>query len=90
MDDLRESVLAEIRRILATELQRSEPVEPHHELVKDLRLDSLGAVVLAVGLEDRFRVTLDEALGDTVVTVADLVEEVVKARDAAAGPGTAP
>ena len=53
-------VVAEIRRILGEELEWKGAVEPAHDLLKDLQLDSLGLTVLAVGLENRFRVKLSE------------------------------
>jgi acyl carrier protein len=66
-------ILAEIRRIFADELERTGPVEPTHELARDLGVDSVGAIVLAVGLEDRFRVKLADDDASAIVTVADLV-----------------
>jgi acyl carrier protein len=75
-DALEAEVLAEIRRIFAAELEREAPVEREHELLRELQVDSLGAIVLAVGLEDRFRVKLEESDTEGVVTVADLVERV--------------
>jgi acyl carrier protein len=76
MSDVRAAVLAEIRRILSTELEITDPVEPHHELARDLRVDSMGAIVLAVGLEDTFRVKLSDEDAGAVVTVGDLVDLV--------------
>ncbi len=76
MSDLATEILAEIRRILATELQFARPVELDHELAGDLELDSVGAIVLAVGLEDRFRVRLSEADAGAAATVRDLVAVV--------------
>lgn len=67
-----EDVLEEIRRIAASELEIARPVEPGHELIRDLELDSLGLITLAVGLENRFRVKLSEEDAAQVVTVADL------------------
>jgi acyl carrier protein len=66
-------VLTEIRRIAEAELDLRGAVEARSELVRDLGLDSLGAMVLAVGLENRFRVKLDEQDAGTLRTVADLV-----------------
>ena len=83
MADLAGEVLDEIRRILAAELEAAGPVEPAHELVRDLGVDSLGAIVLAVGLEDRFRVRLAEEDAARVRTVGDLVELVLRERGAA-------
>jgi acyl carrier protein len=69
-------VLAEIRRIFASELERAEPVELTHELLRELHVDSMAAIVLAVGLEDRFRIKLSEDDTVGVVTVEDLVRRV--------------
>lgn len=75
-DPLEVQVLTEIRRIFATELEREDPVQLTHGLARDLRVDSMAAIILAVGLEDRFRVTLTEEDTEGVVTVADLVRRV--------------
>ncbi len=74
--DVRSEILAEIRRIAAAELSHSGPVEPSHRLAADLGVDSIGAVVLAVGLEDRFRIRLSDEDTEGVVTVEDLVAVV--------------
>lgn len=83
-EPLEAQVLAEIRRIFATELERQGPVELTHGLLHELHVDSMAATILAVGLEDRFRVTLTEEDTVGVVTVADLVHRVC-ARVRAAG-----
>ncbi|HEX8439107.1 acyl carrier protein [Archangium sp.] len=69
-------VLFEIRRILAQELDWKGPVEPAHHLMRELQLDSLGLTVLAVELENRFRIRLsmEDSLG--VSTVGDLMRLV--------------
>ena len=80
--------LSEIRRILAEELEWTGSVEPGHELLGDLQLDSLGLTVLAVGLENRFRVRLTEEDGASVRTVGELARLVAaRAAAAAGGPG---
>ena len=79
MDDLRAEVLAEIRRILAADLEWPGPVELDDELAADLQVDSVGALVLAVALEDRFRVKLTGTEASSVVTVEDLVVVVERA-----------
>lgn len=70
-------VLDEIRRIVSQELEWSGAVEPAQHLMRDLQLDSLGLTVLAVELENRFRIrlTMEDSAG--VVTVGDLVRLVV-------------
>jgi acyl carrier protein len=79
MDDVRETVLSEIRRILADELEYPGPVEPHHDLAADLQVDSMGAAILAVALEDRFRVKLTGVEAGSIVSVEDLVGAVERA-----------
>ncbi len=68
-----EDVLAAIQHIAARELDRHQAIRPEHALVEDLGLDSLTAMVLAVGLEDRFRVRLDEQDAASLGTVGDLI-----------------
>ncbi|MFY1828846.1 acyl carrier protein [Myxococcus fulvus] len=76
MAELELEVLAEIRRIAAEELEWKGEVEPRLDLVRDLQLDSLGLTVLAVGLENRFRIRLSEEDAQGVRTVGDLVSLV--------------
>ncbi len=91
MPDARAEVLEEIRRILSAELEIAEPVEPHHRLAKDLGVDSMGAIVLAVGLEDRFRIKLSDEDAFGVVTVSDLVDLVIRTgNEARAAAGSSP
>ncbi len=80
-------VLFEIRRIVSRELDWKGPVEPAHHLMRDLQLDSLGLTVLAVELENRFRIrlSLEDSVG--VSTVGDLMR-LVAARTAGASPET--
>ena len=59
--------------MLSVELGLPDPVELHSELANDLGVDSMGAIVLAVALEDRFRVKLSDEDAGAVVTVEDLV-----------------
>ena len=73
---LEQAVLDEVRRIAAEELEWTRPVQPTDELLKDLQLDSLGLTVLAVGLENRFRLRLTEEDSAGIVTVQDLMRLV--------------
>jgi acyl carrier protein len=76
-------VLSEIRRIISQELDWTGPVEPGHHLMRDLQLDSLGLTVLAVELENRFRLRLSVEDSVGVSTVGDLMRLVASrtARD---------
>ena len=87
MNDLREEILGQIRRTLAADLEFPGPVELRHGLSTDLQIDSMGAIVLAVALEDRFRVKLTGTEAGSVVSVEDLVGVVERAvrEDRAAG-----
>jgi acyl carrier protein len=77
-------VLAEIRRVITQELEWQGPVEPSQHLLKDLQLDSLGLTVLAVELENRFRIRLSPEDSAEVSTVGDLAR-LVAARAAQGG-----
>jgi acyl carrier protein len=73
-------VLDEIRRILRDELEVDRPIAPEDAIARDL--DSLARTVLAVGLEDRFRVRLTEDDAQ-LATVSDLARVIVaRAREA--------
>lgn len=85
MVETEQEVLAEIRRIAAEELDWRNAIEPSHELIRDLQLDSLGLTVMAVGLENRFRVKLSEEDAQGVQTVEDLAR-LVAARAAKGEP----
>ena len=78
-------VLAELRRILRDELGVVREVLAGDDLVRDLQLDSVGALTLVVGLEDKFRVALEEADAAAVHTVGELVALVVSRVEAAKG-----
>jgi acyl carrier protein len=87
--ELRGEILAEIRRTLAADLEFRGPVELHHGLATDLQVDSLGALVLAVALEDRFRVKLtgiEAASVESVAELVDVVERTVREERASGGP----
>ena len=77
-------VLDTIRSIARTELELEQPVDPGDDLLADLGLDSLGLTVLAVGLENRFRVRLSQEDAVDVRTVADLARLVVRRAEATA------
>lgn len=71
-----DEVLQFIRALARSELEIFRPIEPGDDLLKDLALDSLSLTVLAVGLENRFRVKLSEADAEGVRTVGDLARHV--------------
>jgi acyl carrier protein len=69
-------VLAEIRRIARTELEFDGDISPSTRLDEDLSLDSLALIIVAVGLENAFRVRLREEDVGAIATVADLLQLV--------------
>jgi acyl carrier protein len=89
--DIVTRVREEIGRIVREELEFEGQVEPGHDLLRDLHLDSLGLTVLAVGLENRFRVMLSEEDAQDVRTVEDLARRVAaRVSEAGAGVGAHP
>jgi acyl carrier protein len=53
-------------------------LDPGARLVEDLRLDSLRLLTLAVEVENRFRVALDEEDEAEIETVGDLADTVAR------------
>ena len=66
------SVLLEIQRIAARDLDVGRPLQATDRLIEDLGLDSLTLTTLAVALEDHFRVTLSDEEAARVRTVGEL------------------
>lgn len=77
-DELVEAAVAEIRAIVARELDCPAQVGDDAHLLRDLALDSYGLMVIAVGLEDRFRVKLAEEDAGQIETVRDLARLVAQ------------
>jgi acyl carrier protein len=71
-------VLATVQAIAEAELEHKGPITAEQRLNEDLHLDSIGMVVVAVGLENRFRVKLGEEDGAHLKTVGDLVALVCR------------
>ena len=53
-----------------------EDIQPDKSFIDDLDIDSLGLLTIATQVEERFGVTLDDALIPTVKTVGALVDLV--------------
>jgi acyl carrier protein len=71
-----DSVLAGIAEVVRRHLGWEGPLVREMRLIEDLRLDSVRLLTLAVEIENRFRVVLDEADETAIETVGDLVEVV--------------
>jgi acyl carrier protein len=77
-------VLETIRSIARNELELERPIQATDDLLADLGLDSLALTVLAVGLENKFRVKLSQEDAGVVRTVADLAALVARRSEAQA------
>jgi acyl carrier protein len=78
-----EAVMDDIRRVVARERRRDGEMQPSDRLVDDLGLDSLALTTLAVELEDRYHVILNDDDATRVRTVAELARCVVERARAA-------
>ena len=68
-------ILAGVAAVARQHLDWQGELRPELRLVEDLRLDSIKLLTLAVEVEDRFRVRLDEDEAG-IVTVGDLVAAI--------------
>lgn len=71
-------VVEEIRRIARTELELDREVRLEDDLLGDLQLDSLSLTVLAVALEDKYRVKLDDPETLSMRTVGQLASLIAR------------
>jgi len=69
-------ILAGVAAVAREHLGWAGALRPDMRLVEELQLDSLKLLTLAVEVENRFRVRLDETDDAGIVTVADLVAAV--------------
>lgn len=69
-------ILRGVEAVAREHLDRHEELEPGMDLVEDLELDSLLLLTLAVEVENRFRICLDQEDEASIRTVGDLVEVV--------------
>ena len=78
MADRALEVVAEIQRIARNELELEREVRPEDDLLADLQLDSMSLTVLAVALEDKYRVKLDDPETLSMRTVGQLAELIAR------------
>lgn len=69
-------ILAGVAAVAREHLAWSGPLAPEMRLIEDLNLDSIRLLTLAVEVENRFRVCLDEMDEAAISTVGDLVAAV--------------
>jgi acyl carrier protein len=75
-------ILAGVAAVAREHLGATAELRPDMRLVEDLRLDSLKLLTLAVEVENRFRIRLDEEDESAIVTVGDLVAAIGRRLDA--------
>ncbi len=80
-----EAAMAEIRRIVATEIGTLREVKTTDRLVQELGLDSMTLITLAVALEDHFRILLSDEAAMRIETVGELARCVAERANAAHG-----
>lgn len=68
--------IVELARQEGTSAEDLETLSPEMRLVEDLELDSIRRLSLAVAVEDRFRICLDEEDEMEIVTLGDLAATV--------------
>ncbi len=69
-------ILAGIAEAAREHLAWQGPLAPEMRLVEDLKLDSIRLLTLAVEVENRFRVCLDQEDEEGIATVGDLAAAV--------------
>ena len=75
-------ILAGVAEVARAHLDWTGELRPEMRLVEELRLDSLKLLTLAVEVENRFRIRLDEEDESAIVTVGDLVAAIGRRLDA--------
>ena len=71
-----EEILAGVEAVAQEHLNRPGGLSREMDLIEDLELDSLLLLTLAVEVENRFRICLEEADEAAIRTVGDLVDTV--------------
>ena len=71
-----EEILAAVAALARDKLGYEGELSGAMRLVEDLELDSIRLMTLAMEVEDRFRICLDEDDEAAIVTVADLIATV--------------
>ena len=77
-----EEILQGIEAVSREHLKRDVALRPEMDLIEDLELDSLQLLTLAVEVENRFRIALEEEDEAAIRTVGDLVETVARKLEA--------
>ena len=73
-----EEILRGIEAVSREQLNREVALRPEMDLIDDLELDSLQLLTLAVEVENRFRIILEEDDEAAIRTVGDLADVVAR------------
>lgn len=84
-----DEILTGVREVAREHLGHAGELAPGMRLIEDLELDSIRLLTLAVEVENRFRVRLDEEDEAAIETVGDLVAAVRRKLAAGDEPGAA-
>jgi acyl carrier protein len=76
-----DEILAIIQEVAREHVDFEGELAREQHLVEDLELDSLGALTLAVEVENRFKIRLDPETEVEIETVGDLVDTVGRLLD---------
>ncbi len=79
-----EELSLQLGKIISKHLQVPREVLPHHDLIKDLALDSVGLAGLMVALEDQYEVNLSPSILEKTRTVTDLARVILSLKGGAA------
>lgn len=72
----RQEILREIETLAHEHLDDSRRLRPEMNLRQDLELDSLQWITLAIEVENRFRIYLEDEDETAIQTVGDFVETI--------------
>jgi acyl carrier protein len=74
----RSEVEEEVRRVLKPLIQRGTAIKEEHRLAADLKMASDDATAMAVALQHRFRTRIPRAEWESVETVQDVIDLLVR------------
>lgn len=72
-------IMEAVVEILHANIETRDEIKKSNLLLEDLDVDSLAVIQIAVALEDRFKIELEDLAEHEIVTVEDLVR-AIKAR----------
>ncbi len=83
----RGDILTGLAEIASAKLEREDRITESTRLIEDLKLDSLAQLTLAIEVENRFQLRLDETGVAGIETVGELVDVIARASQEQGAPG---